>query len=258
MKRTGFTLIELLVVIAIIAILAAMLLPALSAARERAKCAGCINNLKQLGLASNLYVNDNNDWIVPGQYKETVNTWAHTWEGILAGYGFDGKAPDDAPFGITYQKDSAACTFGCPSEGVNFGAHSEGKFAYSHYTINTYVSGSATQNNNKGYQHRMSVYEDPTSLKLIFDNSRTNSALAQDSTYARFRHGGGDTRALNDTSTLPNASGAANVVFLDGHVNTLTFQEFDTFATTGPTSNSLWKIGDEVILSPTYKAGLKL
>ena len=58
LKRTRFTLIELLVVIAIIAILAAMLLPALSAARERARVASCTSKMKQVGLAINMYGND--------------------------------------------------------------------------------------------------------------------------------------------------------------------------------------------------------
>ncbi|MBR7143661.1 MAG: DUF1559 domain-containing protein [Lentisphaeria bacterium] len=62
-KPMGFTLIELLVVIAIIAILAAMLLPALSAARERARSANCTNNLKSLGLAFWMYHDDHNQMI---------------------------------------------------------------------------------------------------------------------------------------------------------------------------------------------------
>ena len=60
-QRQGFTLIELLVVVAIIAVLVAVLLPALNAAREKARALGCLANLKQLGMGTAMYSQENSD-----------------------------------------------------------------------------------------------------------------------------------------------------------------------------------------------------
>src|SRR5205807_4622369 len=61
--RRGFTLIELLVVIAIIAVLAAILFPVFAVAREKARQAGCLSNLRQIGQALHLYVQDYDEYL---------------------------------------------------------------------------------------------------------------------------------------------------------------------------------------------------
>lgn len=102
-RKQGFTLIELLVVIAIIAILAAILFPVFAKAREKARQAACLSNMKQMGLGLMMYVQDYDDtfppyigwnatesWILNGHFKidpgsGTLNNhW--TWMDLVQPY----------------------------------------------------------------------------------------------------------------------------------------------------------------------------
>lgn len=72
----GFTLVEVLVVVAIIGVLVALLLPAVQAARESARKATCVNNMKQMGLAANLYADSYNFFPVSWPEGDGTITWA--------------------------------------------------------------------------------------------------------------------------------------------------------------------------------------
>ena len=97
-RKTGaFTLIELLVVIAIIAILAALLLPALAKAKERAKQAGCISNLRQWGLALQMYSSDSNQLIPCDGFSNGYDSHGNAVQGAPAWCGPSSVAPSGTP-----------------------------------------------------------------------------------------------------------------------------------------------------------------
>ncbi len=149
----AFTLIELLVVIAIIAILAALLLPALAAAKQRARRIGCMNNLRQLSLACKLYADDNNGSLVSswpigsGSYPVNPASWCPGWVSFQSpsnpyfNYGPDPQFNCTNVYalqqGAIWQYVKSAGVYRCPADDRSMG----GVPVVRSYSMNSWMSG---------------------------------------------------------------------------------------------------------------------
>src|SRR6266542_358389 len=113
----GFTLVELLVVISVIAILAALLLPALAKAKASAQSAACKSNLRQLGIALNMYLGDYRKYPGPIMYEDgstfEANFLSSSWSYPLNAY-LPGQASPNTAEG-DYREYAHPSVFTCPA-----------------------------------------------------------------------------------------------------------------------------------------------
>ncbi|MFH0795862.1 MAG: DUF1559 domain-containing protein [Candidatus Omnitrophota bacterium] len=208
-KALGFTLIELLVVIAIIAILAAMLLPALSQAREKARQARCMSNMKQMGLALYMYTGDYDDFFPYG--SNTTAALGQWWNELLSYIGNSQKV------------------FICPSDRT--GAYS---YQYLSYGYNRYgMSSEYTTVSGYTMERKFSLVRKPEKRLFIADRgNESKNSQAPTVTW------GNATYTLSDLHTGKRT----NVVFVDGHVEprTPTSDRRDLQLESGETSMEIW------------------
>ncbi len=197
----AFTLIELLVVMAIIAILAAMLLSALGGAKTKAQAVACRGNLKQWGLATQLYVTDH-DYFLP---KDGSASGSSTTEGWYVDLPREMNLPiyAEMPWRTNASIDPGKSVWICPSNP----RRSNGNNLF-HYCLNEHVNGLGSDN-----QIRLTSIRQPTSVVWLFDNGGL-APVAQENNVHTDLHNHG-----------------AQFVFLDGHVARFKNTEYWNFTT---------------------------
>ncbi|HEY3762899.1 MAG TPA: prepilin-type N-terminal cleavage/methylation domain-containing protein [Verrucomicrobiae bacterium] len=154
--RHGFTLIELLVVIAIIAILAALLLPALAAAKAKAKTTRCLSNMKQLALAFPMFADDHNQMFPPAGWANGTDTNPGkqiSWDSYINKYIGGNTSLADLAVG-TLLVDEVPNTLQCPFDiypKVNWlgGFNAQSIFAMRSYSM---IAVNQTQGTSGGWQ----------------------------------------------------------------------------------------------------------
>ncbi len=196
MRKTGFTLIELLVVVAIIAVLVAMLLPALASARELARRIVCKSNMRQIGIAAIMYGNDYDGTLPPG--ARFTDDWWFTKHPNSAGsiYRYIGEVPR---CGSITLPDPGLFAWGVPVPfyGLNI------DICYFYYWRNE--CGKWHKAQNVGEESRVCLAGEVGS-PLPLDRAAFTcfGTILWLRNYYDFRH-----------------NGSMNVVFLDGHVKTV-------------------------------------
>jgi prepilin-type N-terminal cleavage/methylation domain-containing protein/prepilin-type processing-associated H-X9-DG protein len=209
-SRRAFTLVELLVVIAIIAILAALLLPVLSRAKQRAKAIQCVNNLRQLGLATWMYSHDFDDRLPASSHMTGYASWVATLPPYLS---YNVKATS---------LGAATNILLCPVEKSDSGR------IYS-YAANDFLMNYVTlPNNPTPIAKRTQV---PSSSDTLWMAESSENLLSEDHFHFAGDPASGDGYAANAFFAqvmVQRHSGGANYLFLDGHVDTLKWEIVQT------------------------------